>query len=72
MDTTTKKENSQDSLNSPNMLARIAKKELIQMNRTSVICPRCGESPTITKTANGERTIVSCECGYVHDVVINL
>ena len=58
-------------LNNPNLLAKIAKKELRETGITDIICPKCGESPEITMTERGERTIVSYPCGYVHDVEIN-
>ena len=56
---------------SPNMLAKKAKSELRRNGKTAILCPRCNTVPTITMTPKGERTIVSCECGYVHDVDIN-
>ena len=62
---------SQEILNNPNMLAKRARTEIIQMGFTNIKCPKCGTSPEITITSRGERTIVSCDCGYVHDVEIN-
>ena len=71
MDTTVMNGRSQGALNNPNMLAKKAKKEIRQMGFTNVKCPKCGGSPEITTTSKGERTIVSCDCGFVHNVEIN-
>ena len=71
MSTVVMNERLQEELNNPSMLAKKAKKEMKQMGFTSVRCPKCGSSPEITMTSKGERTIVSCDCGYVHDVEIN-
>ena len=62
---------SHEPLNSPNMLAKQAKKEIRQMGFTNVRCPKCGGAPTITMTPRNERTMVFCDCGYVHDIEIN-
>ena len=70
MDTKTVKSSSQD-LNSPNMLAKKAKREIRTMGFTTVMCPKCNGKPNITVTPKGERTIVSCDCGYIIDVDIN-
>lgn len=72
MDTAVMNERSQEISNSPVMLAKIAKKEIRTAGFTNIRCPKCGEMPEITMTSRGERTIVSCDCGYVHDVEINL
>ena len=64
-------EKSQDKLSNPNILAKKAKKDINQMGYTNIICPICNVSPKITRTTKGERTIVSCECGYIHDIEIN-
>ncbi len=71
MDTVVTNGRSRETLNNPNMLAKKAKKEIRQMGFTNIRCPKCGGSPEITMTSRGERTIVSCNCGYVHDVEIN-
>ena len=71
MDTAATNEKSQEQLNSPNMLAKQAKKEIRQLGITSVTCPKCKTSPEIIITERGERTIVTCKCGYIHDVDIN-
>lgn len=65
-------EMSQENINTPNILAKQAKKEIRQKGYTNIRCPKCGASPKISITPHGERTIVSCTCGYVHDVDINL
>ena len=57
--------------NYPNMLAKRAKSEIRSIGKTMIRCPRCNTQPEITITSGGERTIVTCECGYVHDVDIN-
>lgn len=54
------------------MLAKRAKKELLNYGTTTVICPRCEAYPAIITTLRGERTIVSCGCGFVYDAEINL
>ena len=53
-------------------LARKAKREIRSTGTTTVICPRCGTKPAVTETERGERTIVSCECGWIFDGEINL
>lgn len=55
----------------PHMLAWKAKKELFETGRTTIKCPKCGEAPELTRTPKGERTIVACRCGYIHDEDIN-
>lgn len=57
--------------NSPMMLAKKARKELMQNKSTSVRCPLCGAVPEITTTPGGERTNLSCPCGYIHNGEIN-
>lgn len=54
------------------MLAKKAKKEMRLTGTTTVVCPMCNESPKITTTSKGERTMVSCKCGFVYDMEINL
>ena len=71
MDTVVMNGRLQEASNSPSMLAKKAKKELRQMGFTNIRCPKCDGTPEITMTSKGERTIVSCDCGYVHDVEIN-
>lgn len=62
--------NDSDS-NSPRMLAKKARKELMQNKSTSVRCPLCGAAPEITTTPGGERTNLSCPCGYIRNGEIN-
>ena len=52
-------------------LAWKAKRELCETGLTTVKCPKCGGSPELTRTPKGERTIVACRCGYIHDEDIN-
>lgn len=54
------------------MLANQARTELLKNGYVSVICPKCQEHPKITMTSRGERTIISCACGYVKNIEINL
>ena len=49
-----------------------AKKEFAMRGETEVFCPCCGERPFLTMTPKGERTIISCSCGYIYDMEINL
>jgi transcription elongation factor Elf1 len=53
------------------MLARKARREIRLTGKTTVVCPKCGTSPTITTTPKGERTTVSCKCGLIYDGEIN-
>lgn len=53
------------------MLARKARREIRLTGKTTVVCPKCGTSPTITTTPKGERTTVSCQCGLIYDGEIN-
>ena len=71
MDTVVMNESLQENSYSPHTLAKKAKKEIKELGFTSVKCPKCGGAPELTMTPGGERTIVTCECGYVHDVEIN-
>lgn len=54
------------------LLAKRARQELQDSRTTTVICERCKESPRIIITPRGERTIVTCKCGFVYDAEINL
>ena len=53
------------------MLANQARLEQLKNGHVSVKCPKCHEHPEITTTAKGERTIISCPCGYVRNIEIN-
>lgn len=55
-----------------NMLARKAKRDLLKTSYTEIQCPKCRKKPEIMVTLKGERTIVSCECGYLYDCEFNL
>lgn len=68
----TTNDNLQEALLSPNMLAKKAKSEIRDTGSTSVRCSKCGSAPEIIMTPRGERTIVTCSCGYIHDVDTNL
>lgn len=54
------------------MLAKQARREQRLIGVITVVCPECNEKPEITTTLKGERTIVSCKCGYVYDAEMNL
>ena len=53
------------------MLAKQARLEQQKSGYVTVICPKCQKHPKITITSKGERTIVSCPCGYVKNIEIN-
>ena len=54
------------------LLAKKARTELMEKGQITVICPKCQEHPEITTTPRGERTMVTCKCGYIISVDINL
>ena len=68
----TTNETSHEDLENPRMLAKKAKREIMENGTTSIKCPKCDKYPTLSYTPRKERTILSCECRYVHDVDINL
>ena len=72
MSTVQPNETSQADKRNPHMLAKRAKKEIRTCGKTAIICPKCGTAPEISTTERYERTIVSCQCGYLYDVEINL
>ncbi len=53
------------------MLAKQARLEQQKNGYVSVKCPKCNGIPEITMTSNGERTTVSCPCGYIKNIEIN-
>jgi hypothetical protein len=53
------------------MLAKQARLEQLKDGYVTTICPKCNEHPKITTTPKGERTIISCPCGYVKNIEIN-
>ncbi len=53
------------------MLAKQARMEKRKNGYVTVVCPKCQGHPEITTTSKGERTIISCPCGYVKSVEIN-
>jgi len=71
MDTQAKKKTfptiSQQSI----MLAKKARLEKQKTGHMTVVCPKCHEHPEITMTSRGERTIISCSCGYIKNIEIN-
>ena len=62
----------QTTLEQSHMLAKKARKEIRLTGTTEVFCPKCGEKPEISVTSRGERTMISCACGYIYDAEINL
>lgn len=53
------------------MLAKQARLEQQKNGYVTVVCPKCKKHPEITMTSKGERTIVSCYCGYIKNIEIN-
>ncbi len=53
------------------LLAKKVRREIRLTGKTTVKCPMCGGVPKIQVTPKGERTIVTCGCGYVYDAEIN-
>lgn len=53
------------------MLAKHARLEQQKKGYVTVVCPKCQKHPEITMTSKGERTIVSCYCGYIKNIEIN-
>ncbi len=47
------------------MLANQARMEQQRDGYVSVKCPKCNGTPEITTTPGGERTTISCPCGYI-------
>lgn len=54
------------------MLAKQARLEQQKNGYVSVKCPKCNGTPEITMTLKSERTIISCPCGYIKNIEINL
>lgn len=52
-------------------LTKQARLEQQKSGHVTVICPKCKRHPEITMTSRGERTIISCPCGYVKNIEIN-
>lgn len=53
-------------------LAKQARLEKLKTGNISVVCPKCKENPKISSTPNSERTIISCSCGFIRNIEINL
>ena len=45
------------------MLMQQALREYRETGDTTVICPKCGKKPILTR--EGNRRSLSCECGYL-------
>lgn len=71
MDTQTTKKTSHTISPQSIMLAKQARMEYLKTGRITVECPKCHKHPGIMMTSKGERTIVSCPCGYVLNIEIN-
>lgn len=54
------------------MIANQARLEQQMNGYVTVVCPKCQRHPEIKMTSKGERTIISCPCGYIKNVEINL
>ena len=52
-------------------LANQARLEQYTYGKVSVICPKCQEHPEIYTTPGGERTTITCKCGYIRNGEIN-
>lgn len=52
-------------------LANQARLEQYAYGKVSVICPKCQEHPEIYTTPGGERTTITCKCGYIRNGEIN-
>ena len=52
-------------------LANQARLEQYTYGKVSVICPKCQEHPEIYTTPGGERTTITCKCGYIRNCEIN-
>ena len=54
------------------MLANQARSEQQKDGYVTVVCPKCLRHPEIMMTSKGERTVITCPCGYVKNIEINL
>lgn len=52
-------------------LMQEARTQLYTTGKTDVMCPKCRTHPKTWESQNGERTFISCECGYVRGCEIN-
>lgn len=52
-------------------LANQARLEQYTYGKVSVIYPKCQEHPEIYTTPEGERTTITCKCGYIRNGEIN-
>lgn len=48
-------------------IAMQARREQGENGCVTVACPKCNKPPVITATTRGERSDISCECGYIRD-----
>lgn len=71
MDIQTLKRTSPSALRQSVMLAKQARLEKVKHGQITTVCPKCRKNPNITTTAKGERTIVSCDCGFIYSEEIN-
>lgn len=72
MDTQVEKKTSNNISPKSLLLAKQARMEMMENGYIKTTCPKCQEHPRITTTLRGERTIVTCSCGYIINVDINL
>lgn len=52
-------------------LAKQARLEYLKTGVISVTCPKCHQHPEIKTTSRGERTTITCPCGYIKNIEIN-
>lgn len=72
MDVQSLKRTSPSELRLSITLAKQARLEKAKHGQITTMCPKCKRKPSITTTAKGERTIVSCDCGFIYSEEINL
>lgn len=53
------------------MLANQTRLEQKRDGYVTVVCPKCQQHPKIMMTSRGERTIITCPCGYVLNIEID-
>ena len=72
MDVSAEKEHIEKYPSQSIMLVKQVRREMNQLGKTTVICPKCGKTPEVITTSKGERTIIKCDCKYIYDMEINL
>lgn len=72
MDIQTLKRTSPSELRLSVTLAKQARLEKAKYGQITTMCPKCKRKPSVTTTAKCERTIVSCDFGFIYSEEINL